>query len=124
MSDLKTLIKKYKGDMLSSYRLSCSVVSGKVVSRTPVEDGSLQLSWTPNNGGPIAENVYMPDDMQRHNIAAVINTLDIGDTYSLANGQPYACVIEYEGWSQEKAPSGMLRISVAEWDDIVAGSVS
>jgi len=31
-------------------------------------------------------------------------------------------VIEYEGHSQQ-APAGMLRVSTAEWDDIVARNI-
>ena len=125
MKKLTALIQgKYKPRADDVLRFSASVLSGKVVDRTPVLRGSLRASWTPNNGDPITNNVNIDQgDTHRNNISGVINSLKAGDTYSLANGQDYARAIEYEGRSRVKAPRGMLRISVAEWQPIVAQAV-
>ena len=123
MAELAALIRKYKGDILSSYRLSCAALSAKVIDRTPVESGSLKASWTPNKGDPVAININIPGDSRRHNVTGVCNSLKLGEKYSLANGQPYVRRIEYERWSRYKAPAGMLGISTAEWDDIVDKAV-
>ena len=106
-------------------RESCNVLATKVIMRSPVMFGSLRASWNPNNGEPVASNVDIRggDPMpQRNKLASVINTLAVGDRFSLANGQPYARKIEYEGHSMQ-APNGMLRVSVAEWPDIVKRAV-
>ena len=121
MKKLTALIKGYRADTESMLRLSCSAISNKTVARTPVDEGDLRASWTPNNGDPIARNVSSGDT--RNDIAAVINTLKLGDTYSFANGQPYARRIEYEGHSKNQAPNGMRDISVAEWSSIVSKAV-
>ena len=77
-----------------------------------------------NNGAPITSNINIDEgDTRRHDIPGVINSLKAGDAYSLANGQDYAREIEYEGRSRIKAPRGMLRVSVAEWQSIVTQAV-
>ncbi len=127
MTNLATLVTKYSDDLESMMRLSCSVITAKVLTRTPILSGSLRASWTPNKGKPIANNVTINEGdpiPARNKAAPVINSLRAGDTYSLANGKPYVRRIEYEGWSKYKEPAGMLRVSVAEWDGIVAASVA
>ena len=112
MSDeLIAQIKMYKGDILSTYQVSCAVVSTKIVSRTPVDTGLLRKSWTPAKNRTDASN-------SGGDIAAVTNSLKLGDTFTLTNAQPYARVIEYEGHSPQ-APAGMVRVSTAEWQQIV-----
>lgn len=125
MAQLSALIRRYKADTLSAYRLSCATLSAKNASRVPVDQGSLRASWTPNNGEPIARNVDIGEDPSAarvNDVAKVVNTLQLGDTYSLANGQPYARRIEYEGHSAQ-APSGTMRVTAAEWDQIVNQAV-
>jgi len=123
MAKLEALVRKYRADILSSYRLSCAALSAKVVARTPKESGSLQASWTPNIGDPIAININIPGDTRRHDIPGKTNALKLGDKFSLGNGQPYVMRIEYEGWSRHKAPAGMLGVSTVEWDSIVDKAV-
>lgn len=122
MAKLATLVEKYRTRALSTARLSAAVLANRVITRTPVDKSSLQNSWTANNGPPIANNVTVDQVTpypERTKITQVVNSLKIGDTFSFANGKPYARRIEYEGWSA-KRPEGMLRVSVAEWDAIVA----
>lgn len=105
--------------MLSWQRGSCAAVSSLIAQRTPVDEASLKLSWTPSKGNIIkAENIDAPTSGQRHNITAVINSLKVGEQYNFANGQPYARPIEYEGHSPQFGGQGMFRRSVAEWEKI------
>lgn len=122
MATLSALIKKYKGDLQSVARISCSTVATKTITRTPVDSGALRASWTPNIGPPIANNVDPGAGGGRNDLASVINRLTVGDTFSLANGQPYARRIEYDAWSPQ-APQGMMRRSVIEWRRIVNDAV-
>jgi hypothetical protein len=124
MPTISALLRGYRGDTLSLFRMSSAALTTKVVTRTPVLFGSLRASWAPSNGQPITNNVtithqtesYQP---QRNAITQVINSLQLGDVYSLGNGQPYVRKVEYEGHSSMKAPAGMLGISVAEFDGMV-----
>lgn len=121
MAKLDDLIKRYKRDALSTAKLAAADLSNRVIRRTPVDQGSLRASWTPNINTPHAVNININDDApmpDRHNHSAVINHMQQGDEYYLCNGQPYARRIEYEGHSGQ-APSGMLRVSCAEWQQIV-----
>jgi len=115
MATLGDLIRTYQNRTEDMLRLSCAELSALVITRTPVDTGVLQNSWT------AAKNTI--DFSNRGgNFVETANSLDLGDTYSLGNGQPYVGVIEYEGHSQQ-APAGMLRVSTAEWDDIVARNI-
>ena len=121
MTKLATLVSKYKDDFETILRLSSGTISTLVITGTPVLSGSLQASWNPTNGPPAANNVTISaanPHASRSSAARVVNTLQVGDTFSLVNGQPYARRIEYEGWSA-KASSGMMRIHVAKWQQIV-----
>ena len=123
MPTLKSLIKRYKVDLESMQRIACATVSGKVVSRTPVDKGDARASWTPNNGEPVAENINVSEgETRRHDLSAVVNTLKPGDTFSLSNGQGHIRPLEYEGHSPQ-APAGMMRRSLAEWQQIVDEAV-
>lgn len=123
---LESILAKYEKDLLSMARLSSAAISRKVISRTPRLTASLVSSWNASNGAPVINNVTISlgDPMpERNNVTEVINSLQLGDTYSFVNGKRYGPRIENEGWSA-KAPAGMLKISVAEWDNIVFESIS
>ncbi len=113
-------------NLLATTQLALTTISNIVVTGTPVLHGSLRASWNATIGGPVANNVNINgvNRNRRNNITTVVNKLKLGDTYSLANGQPYAPRIEFEGWSKNKAPNGMMMIAVAQWDQIVMQAAS
>ena len=51
------------------------------------------------------------------NMSAVVNGLEIGQTFFMTNPQPYAYAVEY-GWSNQ-APAGMLRIAIADTQAVI-----
>ena len=110
---------KARRNLENIIRQPAARLSAAVVSDTPVETGALRGSWTPNKGSPRANNV---DGGANQNIAGVINSLKPGDKFYLCNGQPYGPRIEYEGWSHDKAPAGMVRINTARFAEFVRGS--
>lgn len=119
MARLEGFIERYRRRLTRVVRRSAEELSTRVIERTPVDTGALRASWTPNAGAPRAVN---REGGGEQNVAAVAGALEPGDTYSLANGQPYVRRIEYEGHSPQ-APAGMLGVSVAEWDEIVETAV-
>ncbi|MCP5006167.1 MAG: hypothetical protein GY941_19835 [Planctomycetes bacterium] len=125
---LGQLMQKYKDDMLSIARISCSVTSTMVVDGSPVLTGSFRNSWNASIGGPVVNNVTigfkkgMSPMPVRNNHTSTINSLQLGDVYSVVNGQPYARRIEYEGWSSF-AKGGVLAPAVAKWDSTVKSSI-
>ena len=116
MKDLTALIPRYTGRIEQVLRNSCATVGTNVSVRTPVDTGTLRASWTPGLNRLGAANAG-------GNIFAAAQKMQLGDDYYLVNSQPYGPAIEYLGHSNQ-APSGMLRVSVAEWPGIVAREVS
>ena len=112
MTDLNALLGRYRRDLQRIASKSCAEVSQRVRDRTPVLSGDLRDSW-----------VVDPQP----------NALRIGDTYRMGTDSPYGAYIEYLSpparnapitkYAEIGQPYGMMRRSVAEWQQIVAGAV-
>ena len=112
MTDLRTILTGYKRKMEAIAQKSCEAVSDKVKDRTPVLSGDLRDSW-----------VVDPQP----------NALRVGDTYRMGTDSPYAPYIEYLSpparnppetkYADIGQPYGMVRRTVAEWQQIVDGTV-
>ena len=122
---LRNHTKRYKKLLTKTRAISYGKLAAAIVMDTPVQYGDLRASWTPSIGANIkVENISVNgQDAQRHDITAVINQLEWGDTFNLANGQPYARRIEHDGWSPQKAPQGMLFVNAAQWREMVKESL-
>lgn len=92
---------------------------GKMIERSPVDTGRFRMSWAMADGAPAA--VYGPEggtggDGAAADSAARANiTARFQDPFSaiyITNPLPYAERLEF-GYSQ-KAPAGMVRVSLAE----------
>ena len=121
MPSLRYFTKKYRKRTVEGMRKSLVALTGKVIFRTPVLTGTARASWNPSIGAPVANNVYVNNDnpfATRTRYESVINRVQVGDVYCLANGLPYIRPLEYDQHSAQ-APNGMLAISIAEWQDIV-----
>ena len=127
MSELSDIIAKYKGDLVSVSRIAATKLYGGVVAKTPVMDGSAQISWTSSINKPMANNIDAKNSSDRNPSSAIINKMQLGDTYYLGNGQPYIRWLEY---MQRRTKSGktiynrgqyghMLSRTRTEWSQIV-----
>lgn len=95
------------------------LLSSRVVRRTPVLSGRLRANWqTGLNSMPSGTVDSTSGSLAMASAANKAKGLIIGSRLYLMNNLPYAKVIE-EGHSTTKAPQGMVRISVAEWKNIV-----
>lgn len=112
MTDLRTLNEKYKRRFRNVIRATCSELAMRTETRTPVLSGDLQGKWEASKE-PL--------------------TLEIGDTFVFINNSPYARYIEYLGNPARNpgvtryaadAPYGMMRRTVAEFEQIVDEVVS
>ena len=109
--DLRTILAGYKRKMETIAQKSCEAVSDKVKDRTPVLSGDLRDSW-----------IVDPQP----------NALQIGDTYRMGTDSPYGAYIEYLSpparnppatkYADIGQPYGMMRRSIAEWQQIVDGA--
>lgn len=119
MAKLSDLIRGYKQDFERVHQRSCQAMTELVVYATPIDTHSAINSWTPNKGGPVANNVTIDSGSppSRGKFLAVTASLKIGGMYSLANGKDYIRALEH-GYSGQ-APAGMLHVNVARWPQVV-----
>lgn len=131
-----------KGEMA---RINKSVVFelfSAVIKDTPVLEGRLRGNWIISSDNPASGTVKIEQtdvssesksrkDGTRgrvtsnaiNSVFAHIAKVDFGsdiDLY-LTNNLPYAYRIEYDGWSESKAPAGMVRENLIRVIDILAG---
>lgn len=111
VAKLSDHIAKYKNGLRNTFRATSSELAMRTETRTPVLSGNLQGKWNPSKE-PL--------------------TLNIGDTFTYINNAPYARYIEYLGAPARNpgatryatdAPYGMMRRSIAEWQQIVDEAV-
>ena len=99
----------FKGTVISLF--------GKIVARTPVDTGRLSNSWRPTVNRPSKSS-------QKASPAAIFKTVSnakLGDSIYLVNNLPYAQKIE--AGSSKQAPTGMVRVTVAEYQKIIEENV-
>jgi hypothetical protein len=94
------------------------------IDRTPVRTGYLKGNWQPTIGAPAQHAVPRKSKEGGFVKKLVLSTIAKlkGESFFFTNRAPYAYRIEYEGWSN-KAPRGMLRVSVAEARKFVRAAI-
>lgn len=146
-TNYKQFLKKYKQNQQKVLDASANTVNatmfemyGKIVSRTPVgnpslwhypvhkdyDPGTLRNSWNISFNGTIRNSIGQFSSSSKLEANGGIsfkldsNNKDKGAVIS--NAQPYALRVE-AGWSTQ-APQGMMRITVAEYQNIINSNVS
>ncbi len=103
---LETVARKVTADMFA-----------RVVQRSPVDTGRFKANWNVQYGAPDYSTTASTAASRGTAQAQKALTLPVGGVVYLSNGLPYARRLEY-GWSQQ-APSGMVRLTVFEFQDFV-----
>lgn len=90
-------------------------LTNRIVKRSPVDTGRFRNNWQASTGTPATGQVQGTDKTGNKAVDAArtqVNKLEMGQDFYLSNNLPYAHRLEF-GWSKQ-APSGMLRLSIAE----------
>lgn len=107
----------------------------RVIKRTPVETGRARANWQTSIGKPdytITEQSDKSGDGAISRALAVLSKRKGDAPAFLANSLPYVPKLEYGGYSEgprteggfsRQAPKGMVRITIAEFDQIVRSKV-
>ena len=118
---LDKAIKEVENITLETFRLSVNEAFVSVVNNTPVDTGAAKNSWFTNlgnsNGG---EGARSGDRSGGASISAIYATTEkarLGDSILLYSNLPYIERLE-DGWSEQG--SGMVKLAVAAWPQIVA----
>jgi hypothetical protein len=90
----------------------------EIIGRTPVDTGRLQGEWQTTVQSPPATQAGKRSKGSA--ILELVTTIDDPDLYFFSNNMPYAARIEFDGHSSIKAPAGMVRVSLARTQAILA----
>jgi len=90
-----------------------------VIMKSPVDTGRFRGNWIATTGTPsfmyYDDLKDKPGRVTKAAARSVINESQIGGITYLVNNLPYAYRLEYGRYSQQ-APNGMVRLSVAEFE--------
>ena len=129
-TDLAKIAARNKAKLLKVAQNSLMRVGGSIIAKSPVDSGRFKNNWLAAYGAPdtsTTENVAKTSIGEGRGAVyerykAKLSGLDDGQVFYFTNSLPYAERLEY-GWS-EQAPAGMVRLSVANWQSIVAEEVA
>jgi len=88
--------------------------------------GRFRANWQLTIGTAASGNIDAVDANGGKTITAAVEALqdfESGPTIFIVNNLPYGARLEYEGWSRQ-APAGMVRVTVAEFNEIASNAVS
>jgi hypothetical protein len=99
----------------------------RIIDRTPVLSGHLKGNWQASIGAPEYDEVPRKSKeggFVKQQVLEVLAKLKGDETFYFSNNAPYVLVIEYEGHSSEKAPDGMVRISLLEVGQLINQAIA
>jgi hypothetical protein len=112
--------KKAKRKATLKFRGTALSMFSHVILRTPVKSGRLRGNWQSRLNKPASGTLEVNDATGSKAISEAGETVaraKLGDSIFLVNNLPYAQGIE-DGNSQQ-APSGMVKVTVAEFQTIM-----
>ena len=115
------LIARKVKNWTTFYKKVAFDVFAEVVRRTPVDNGTLRRNWICDVNRIPQETIDGTDpggDAATNEAAKVINEAKLDETINIVNNLDYAEKIEYGG-SRIKAPQGMVRVTVARWNQFL-----
>ena len=136
--DLRRFVQRAGANAAAVERKVVLDVGTRIVEKTPVGDpsrwsmpapagyvgGRARGAWQYAQGGPVAVEPGTIDGSGQasiNRIAAGVAGASGADHY-ITNSVPYIRRLEYDGWSGQ-APEGMVRITIEEYQQIVARAV-
>lgn len=124
---------------------------GRVLERSPVDEGTFRANWNPSYGTPDASTTNSVDASSaasdsKSKVSAAVLSYPVGGIVYLCNSLPYALPLEYglypnppkygskkrgedrvaihvQGGYSMQAPQGMVRITALEFHDAIMKSI-
>ena len=105
---------------LKIFKKSIIDLTSDIISDTPVDTGRLKNNWFPSVGAASEQTAEATANEAGDRAESFANSeLTLDKTFYFTNNLPYAFRIEFEGWSKNKAPQGMVRRNAIRWKQIV-----
>ena len=105
--------------LLALFRESVIEIGTRLISRTPIKTGRAQGSWESTINAPASGEAPHRDPdaaiAELHEMAARLTLGDVANIFSTLNYMP-----ELEYGRSQQAPAGMVRITAAEWGQILS----
>lgn len=120
MKDLVTAIENLSKFPEKVVRGTLIDLAQKVIVRSPVDTGRFRNNWNSSINTPNSATTTTADASGSKAKAQSVNTIkkmDMGSTFYMTNNLPYAKRLEF-GYS-DQAPNGMVRITVAEFQNAI-----
>lgn len=117
-------IKKAKGKTSQVVRKIAFDMSSRIIGRTPVKTGRARANWMLGIGTPNTQTVDATDKDGNATSTMILSELtnynfETGKPIFITNSVPY--IVPLENGHSKKAPDGMVKITVAEFQSIVQG---
>lgn len=123
--DLKKFAEKSVAKTEQVVQGSLLTVGGRMIKDSPVLYGffrnSWQSSWGAIDGTTRPENKSGAESTG--DLTQTLTIVDLGAEMFFTNSMPYAARIEYDGWSSQNAPDGVVRINLLDWDQVVVKNI-
>lgn len=118
--DISRFVEKSKGRIDTIVKKVTLDVFSSVISMSPVDTGRFRGNWVASIGSYGNQILSVTDksgDGTISEASRVVNNGNAGTIMYLVNNLPYAQRLEY-GYSNQ-APSGMIRVTIANYQDYV-----
>ena len=126
---LTALADKFKADIATIVSKTTLLTFASVIKRSPVDTGRFKGNWNASFQVPVYSFDERKDRSPLNTLGPLseekvrgVLTLPVGGITYLSNGLPYAARLE-DGHSQKQAPSGMVRLTVIEFDTFVQEAI-
>jgi hypothetical protein len=123
-SELRRFANKTNQKMETAVKSALIRVGTSVVVKSPVDEGRFINNWLAAYGTVDTSVSYSTDKSGQESIGRLkisVEGMNYKEVFYFTNSLPYAEKLEY-GYS-DKAPSGMVRVSVAAWENILAQEI-
>lgn len=135
-ADITKWVQKAQGNASAVIRKIAFDLGARIIMRTPVDTGRARANWVYGIGAPVLTTVDLVDRKGSVNGSGAgqsaakdallegLSTFDASSEQSIfiVNSVPYIGRLEYG--SSKQAPTGMVRVTVAEFLGIVDEAVS
>lgn len=123
-ASLKAFSDKTKQEIEDVFKEVVFQVGSSVVRLSPVDTGRFKANWQITANSPASGSLNAYDQSGNDTIARLLNEvqqLELGQIAYIVNNLVYSVPLEY-GHSQQ-APNGMVRITIARFDELVKAAV-
>lgn len=112
---LGSIVAVVKNSAYTTVRGGLFKLTTRIIERSPVLTGRFKANWNVSYRTPDFSTTSSTDAGRSHAQARkILNMPIVGGNIHIVNALPYADALEF-GYSK-KAPSGMVRVSLAEFE--------